>query len=199
MVAALALDRRRGEVRSSSRNRSASGLDLQTVGRYRPGVPNNPGSWQRTASPTPHEDAMAHAEGRGRRRRALFLLPGGATPFLTAGPEMVSFLQDRASGSSTAPATATTTRRSQGGYDNQTAALSPCLTTGTCSVHGSQSCSPAWPRASELAVIRTRSSVALALQPEACAFAVSTRVVMRTPLPPRLRRQDHLPNGQPTR
>ena len=155
-------------------------------------IPNNP-VMRADGVADSYEDAMAHFEAvvgdvgpaSSSERRHAFLTDGpgdGLVPAAAGRPLRPA-----------APATATTTRTPRAATTSG-GASSRCPSTATCSATGSTGCSPAWRRASGLAVMTNESRALGHYNRSVRSFAVAARVVLRT-FAAKARGQELLTNG----
>ena len=157
MVAALAARRRRRQ-RARAREAGAGRRLDRDVRRHRVG-PEQPGdAGRRRARFLRGRDGPLRG-GRRRRRAGVVVRAPPRLPHRRPGDGLVPAAAG-ASASSTARATATTTRTPRAATTSAEAS-NRCRSTAMCSAPGSTSCSPAWPRASGLAVM-TNEARALA-------------------------------------
>ena len=154
-------------------------------------VPNNP-VMEAVGIPDSYEDAMAHFEAvvgdvgpcsSFERRHA----------FLTAGPEMVSFLQDRGVRFVYCPGYSDYYSNAKGGHDNGRG-IEPVPFDGRVLGEWLPKLQPGLAKSLGLAVMTNEARSLSHYNRSLRAFAVSARVVLRT-YAARLRRQDLLTNG----
>ena len=155
-------------------------------------IPNNP-LMRAEGVPDSYDDAMAHFEAvvgdvgpcsSFERRHA----------FLTAGPEMTTFLQQLGVRFVTCPGYSDYYSNLKGGHDVGRGHRAGAVGRSSARAVAGRSCSPGWRRASGMAVMTNEARSLSNYNRSVRSFAVSARVVLRT-VAAKARRQALLTNG----